>query len=185
MTPNQRIVEAAYDVLRGEVPGEPTEAGMCLALVRVVIERAFYDGRWEFYERHRTVKVNELERASQDPYARDLEASLRGQGMAVPALPRTGPPADPRRYVNLATALSLGLLEPGDLLFRWDTARDANDIYVGHVAILLPGRLVLENVAHRAGALQRGPTTLSKLEAWQVTSVMRFRPREGGAAQPT
>lgn len=175
---NQAIVDAANDLLRGEVPGEPTSAGLCLALVRVVIERACYDGRWAWYDAHRTIKVNPLDRASQDPYARDLEASLREQGMALD-LPRTGLPADPRRYVDLGHQDTRAALLPGDLLFRWDTARDPNDVYVGHVGILMPGGLVLENVSKRAKALSRGPTHLSRLGAWPVTTVIRFQPERG------
>jgi len=173
VTPSERIVQAAYDVLRGDVPNEPRVAGLCLALVRVVIERAFYAGQWRFYDLHRTVVVNPRERASQDPYARDMEASLREQGMAL-ALPRAGVGPDPTRYVHPD---ELARVEPGTLIFRWDTARDRNGVYVGHVGIVMPGRLVLENVANRYGALQRGPTTLSRLGAWPVTTAIRFEPK--------
>ena len=161
MTPSERIVQAAYDVLRGDVRDEPKGAGLCIALVRVVIERAFYAGQWRFDDLHRTVIVNPRERASQDPYASDMEASLRDQGMALP-LPRVLCGNDLSRYID-PTALDTA--QPGTLLFRWDTAKYRNGVYVGHGGILVPGRLVLENVANRYGALQRGPTTLSRLGA--------------------
>jgi hypothetical protein len=172
VTPSERIVQAAYDVLRGDVPNEPRAAGLCLALVRVVIEHAFYGGAWRFYDLHRTVIVNPRERASQDPYARDMEASLRDQGMALP-LPRIPYGNDLSRYIDPS---ALDTVEPGTLIFRWDTARDRNGVYVGHVGIVMPGRLVLENVANRYGALQRGPTTLSRLGAWPVTTAVRYQP---------
>lgn len=172
MTPSERIVQAAYDVLRGDVQAEPKSSGLCLALVRVVIEHAFYGGAWRFYDLHRTVIVNPRERASQDPYARDMEASLRDQGMALP-LPRVPYGNDLSRYIDPS---ALDTVEPGTLIFRWDTAKDRNGVYVGHVGIVMPGRLVLENVANRYGALQRGPTTLSRLGAWPVTTVVRYQP---------
>ena len=172
MTPNERIVQAAYDVLRGDVDAEPHEAGLCLALVRVVIERAFYGGHWRFYDLHRSVVVQPDERASDAPYARDLEAALRAQGMAV-SLARTGPAGDPVRYVDDD---ALRDVEPGVICFRWDTAKDRNGVYVGHVAIVLPGRLILENVASRHGSLSRGPTKLSRLGAWPVTTVIQYEP---------
>lgn len=174
-TPNQRIVDTAYALVRGELKAEPTSAGLCLQLARVVIEAALYQGRWVLYPVYRTIVVEPLKRASQDPYARDLEASLRDHGMALD-LPRTGPAGDPARYVDLAAADEQGLLEPGDLLFRWDTAQDKAGVFIGHVGILMPGSLVLENVRTRAGSLQRGPTTLAKFGAWPATTVVRFTP---------
>lgn len=172
MSPNERIVQSAFALLRGEISVEPDEPGLCLALVRVVLEHAFWNGRWAFYDRHRSHIV---ERASADtsPWARDMERSLTRQGMAL-NLPRRPLEGDAQRYVDLDAAAAE--LQPGDLLFRWDTARNRAGDYVGHVAILLPGNLVLENVAHRSGALQRGPTTLSRLGAWPVTTVVRFTP---------
>lgn len=175
LTPNQRIVQTAYALLRGDLKAEPTDPGLCLQLVRVVIETALYAGRWILYPVYRTIVVEQAKRASQDPYARDLEASLRDRGMALD-LPRTGPAGDPSRYVELAAADAQGLLEPGDLLFRWDTAPDRAGVYIGHVGLLMPGQLVLENVRTRAGSLQRGPTTLAKLGTWPVTTVVRFTP---------
>lgn len=172
MTPAERIVQAAYDVLRGDVNTEPHQSGLCLALVRVVIERAFYAGHWRFYDLHRSVIVQQDERASDVPYARDLEASLRAQGMAL-GLPRTGPDGDPIRYVDPD---ALRDVEPGNIVFRWDTAKDRNGVFVGHVAVVMPGRLLLENVASRHGSLSRGPTKLSPLGSWPVTTVVQYEP---------
>lgn len=173
MTPNERIVQSAFALLRGEINAEPDEPGLCLALVRVVLEHAFWNGRWALYDRHRTHVV---ERASADasPWARDLERSLTRQGMALD-LPRRPFEGDATRHVDLSAAA--GQLLPGDLLFRFDTARNRHGDFVGHVAILMPGDLVLENVASRPGALSRGPTKLSRLGAWPVTTVIRFQPK--------
>jgi len=172
VSPNERIVQSAFALLRGEINAEPDEPGLCLALVRVVLEHAFWGGRWAFYDRHRS-HIVERQSADTSPWARDLERSLTRQGMAL-NLPRRPFEGDAQRYVDLDAAA--GELLPGDLLWRWDTARNRAGDYVGHVAILLPGNLVLENVAHRPGSLQRGPTTLSRLGAWPVTTVVRFKP---------
>lgn len=180
VTANERIVAAAWDVIRGDAP-EPTDKdgraipGMCLAQVRIIIERAFYGGHWRFYDLHRTIIVDRDRRASVTPYARDIEASLREQGMAL-TLPRYGPPGAPVRYVNLEHPDTLRAIEPGDLLFKFDTARDKNGVWIGHVAVAMPGGLQLENVANRAGALRRGPLHLSRLGAWPVTTVVRYHP---------
>ena len=173
MTPNERITQSAYALLRGEIRAEPDQPGLCLALVRVVLEHAFWNGQWALYDRHLSHRVERSPGSSSDPWARDAERSLSRQGMALD-LPRQPFEGDTQRYVNLDAAA--GQLQPGDLLLRWDTALNRYGDYVGHVGILMPGDLVLENVAHRPGSLQRGPTTLSRLGAWPVTTVVRFKP---------
>jgi hypothetical protein len=171
-TANDRIVDAAHQLLRGEL-AEPRRSGLCLQLVRVVIERAYGLPSHDWYRRWRTITVWRSPGSDRDPWARDMEASLRDARKDLP-LPRTGPAGDPARYVDLAAPDLL----PGDLLFRWDTARNAAGDFVGHVGILMPGGLVLENVSptYRAGALSRGPTVLSRLGAWPVTTAVRFTP---------
>lgn len=180
MTPNDRIVSAAYAVLRGDNPNmEPRNAagtvigGMCLAQVRLIVERALYGGRYAWYAAQRVIRVQEAERASADPYARDMEASLRHLGLTLD-LPRRAYGGDPTRFVDLFETTRRNLLLPGDLLFRWDVVPDANGVLIGHVAVLLPGSLVLENVTTRPGAMKRGATTVSRLGAWPVTSVARL-----------
>ncbi len=172
MTANERIVSAAYAGLRGDLT-LPATGGMCLQAVRLIVERALYGGAYAWYERQRVIRVEEAKRASHDPYARDLEASLRHLGLALD-LPRRALGGDPHRFVDLHEATRRNLLLPGDLLFRWDVVPDRNGVLIGHVAVLLPGHLVLENVATRPGALARGPTVLSKLGAWPVTTVARL-----------
>lgn len=180
MTANERIVTAAYAVLRGDTPAlEPRDdkgavkPGMCLAQVRLIVERALYGGRWAWYDAQRVIRVEEGKRASQEPYSRDMEASLRHLGLALD-LPRRPHGGDPARYVDLAEATRRDLLKPGDLLFNWATAPDRNGVYVGHVAVLLPGQLVLENIATRKGALAREATAISRLGVWPVTTVARL-----------
>ena len=171
MTPNQRIVASAHAAIRGEL-NLPTQPGLCLAMVRVIIEHAFGWPSHEWY-RWRTITVKRSPGANQDPWARDTEASLRAARMDV-VLPRAGPPGDPTRYVDLSEADP----EPGDLLYRWDTAKAATGEWIGHVAIYLGHELVLENIDPRArpGSMNRGPTVLSRLGAWPVTTVIRFDP---------
>ena len=167
-TVNERIVESAFAMLRGEISA-PKRAGMCLALVRIVIEDALGLQPNEWYHVWRTYIVPRGPGESYDPWARDMERSLRNAGMEV-ALPRGGgPKGDEDRYVILLE----DLLRPGDLLFRWDSPQRP-----GHVGILLPGNLVLENVfnGYRPVGLWSGPTALTPLGSWPITTVIRFNP---------
>lgn len=174
MTTNEKIVESAYEIIRGDGRRPPQSSGMCLGLVRIVVENALFDGAWRFYE----WKTHEAtgKPPGRDPWARDMERSLTLARMAVPSH-RTGPDGDPGRYVDL----TLSPPTPGDLLFRWDTAKDLDSgEFIGHVGLAMPGRMVLENVspsyreAHTG--VWRGPTRLSPLGAWPVTTVVRFDP---------
>lgn len=166
-----RIVSSSYKLLRGEFKSEPALGGYCLQLVRIVVEDAFKWPGFRFYEVLGTQRVERSKGSDWDWWARDIERSLANSPHSVD-LPRTGPIGDPARYVDIGKAS--GLLLPGDILFRWDTAKNVHGDWVGHAAILLPGELVLENVASRAGALQRGATKLSRLGAWPITSVARI-----------
>jgi hypothetical protein len=174
VTPNLKIVDSAHAILRGDL-SPPTESGMCLTLVRTVIEHALYGGRWTWYDRYRTHEATGKP-PGRDPWSRDMERSLTLAGMSV-ATPRTGPVGDPTRYVDLGQYKPL----PGDLLFRWDTAKDATSgQYIGHVAIAMHGLLMLENIdpdyrSPEVGAW-RGPTRLTPLGAWPVTTIIRFNP---------
>lgn len=144
----------------------PTTGGLCLQLVRLVVEDAYRLPSHGLY-RWRTHAVDGHLRASADPYARDMEKSLREAGMAVS-----------QPYQERYVVLSEADLEPGDLLFRWDTAKDRNGVYVGHVGIYMPGDFVLENInpALRPTAMKRGATALTPLGTWPVTTVIRFDP---------
>lgn len=176
---NAAITDAALGLLTGRTP-EPRNhrghvvSGYCLAQVRIIVEVALFGGARRFYE-WRTLTASDKPTSITVPWARDMEASLRAAGMALD-LPRTGPAADPARYVDSRAASEL--LEPGDLCWRWDTARHACGAYIGHVAVLVARDVVIENVKPEARAARiwsRGPTVLGPL-TWPVTSVTRFDP---------
>lgn len=178
-TPNQRIMDSAHAALRGDI-SLPAKSGMCLALVRVVLEHALWGGRWHWYDNYLTHSVSDKPAGIMEPWARDMEASLKEQGMARGAH-RIGPEGDPGRYVDLALTKPI----PGDLLFRWDTAKHESGAYIGHVGIAVHGGLVLENIRptyrdKRAG-LWRGPTRITPLGAWPITTLIRFRPEDHGS----
>lgn len=185
---NEDILEAAYALLRGELrndpvdhKNEPPRPYFCLAMVRVVIERAFWKGAWRWYDGWRIILVDKDKRASRNPYARDMEASLRdlGQALILPRRDHENPDTgavDRDRYVDINAAWNEGQIAPGDLAFRWDVVKDANGVWIGHVGIVMPGKMVLENTPGRPGALGRGATYLGALGSWPVTSVIRFDP---------
>ena len=171
-TPNDRIVDSAYAALRGDIPNLPNEHGACLMFVRLVVEHAFSLASHEWYQHWRTHPVERKPGSTRAPWARDMERSLREQGMAV-STPRSGPDGDPTRYA----VLNENVL-PGDLLFRWNVAANDFGDYIGHVGIFMPGRLVLESVtpAWRPRALVRGATCLGDARSWPTTTVIRFDP---------
>lgn len=177
MTVNEAIVEAGWRVVAGVQSGVPERSGLCLQLVRVVVERACALPAGGWY-RWRTHVAGGHERGDTTPWARDMERSLRAMGMDVEGV-RYGPSGDPRRYVALDGA------RPGDLLFRWDTAKQAGGAFVGHVGVLMPGDLVLENVnpsyRNPAYGMNRGPNRLTLAGAWPVTTIVRFDPSVGPA----
>jgi len=164
---NELIVEASYRVMRGQLK-VPTRAGFCLQMVRLIVEDAFNMPSHSFY-RWKTHMVERAPGDDFDPWARDMERSFRldGYGVAVPQ--------ENSRYL---TRLELQSAAPGDLLFRWDVARTRQGTFIGHVGILMPGGLVLENInpASRPTAMTRDVTALTSLEAFPVTLAARFRP---------
>ena len=173
MTSNQRIADAALGTLTGRTP-TLDKPGLCLAQTRLIVEHALFEGAWRFYD-WRTRTASDKPAGITAPWARDLEASLKAAGMNL-NLPRTGPPGDPTRYVDLRRAGPL--LQPGDLVFRWDTAKHPSGAFIGHVGVLVARDVVIENVspANRASRfLNRGPTVLGPL-TWPVTTVARFDP---------
>ena len=178
MTTNQCIVDRAWEVVRGELRSTLSEAGMCLAPVRVVIEAALSlpSHAWD---RWRTRPVERV--GTSVPWARDMERSLCAAGEEI-ACERLGPPADLSREVDMERAS----LVPSDLLRRWDVAPDRSDELIGHVGVLLDHGLVLEHIAARHGKeisrTWRGPTRVGPLGEWPVTSVTRVHPRVEPAA---
>lgn len=169
MNPNERILNSAYKVARGELR-EPTDAagnkisGYCLAQTRIIIEDAFGWPSHFWYAVYVTdwVQPPGYNRAH-GHWARDAERSLRRMGMSVPLEERRA----------------------GDIVFNWRSAFDKTwNAYVGHVGVLVDGDLVLENISprFRAGvSLMRASTALTPLSEWSlVSTVVRFVPLDGG-----
>ena len=160
------VVESAYKVLNSELKG-PEHAGYCLQLVRLIVEDAYGMKPYSFYD-WRTHVVEREKLDSREPWARDMERSFRAAGMAIDF--------GDERYVNPASILER--CEPGVLLFRWDVAKSQYGTLIGHVGILMPGGMVLENVnpVHRSNSFVRGVTALTPLEDFRVTTVIQFDP---------
>ncbi|HEX6938712.1 MAG TPA: hypothetical protein VF158_04825 [Longimicrobiales bacterium] len=122
-----RIARAAWEAAARRLPGLPREGGFCLKLVRLVVEAALGLPPHGMYERWLVAgtsrrKGSDAERAAaarQDPWAADLEASMKTLSLGVPFAER----------------------RPGDLLFNHRAAEP-----YGHVAVLLDRDTVLENV---------------------------------------
>ncbi len=177
-TAGERIAASAWGVIFATVPEPRNEqgkvaSGLCLAQVRIVIENALWNGTWTLYPTYLSERAHDKPAHVSVPWARDLEASMRVHGLDL-ELPRTGPRGDERRYVNLD--LAVDRLDPGDILFRWDTA-PFNGVYIGHVAIYLGRGLMLENArpSTRPYVQHRGPTLLTHLGCWPITTVARLR----------
>lgn len=164
----ERIADSALAVMHGQVSDVPTESGMCLAFVRVVIQHALKIDYDTFYSHGERV---ESAIKGRPWWARDMERGLRKWAVRGD---RWGPEGDPRRYIDTSAA------KPGDLLFRWDTAKNAYGENVGHVGIYLGGGLLIENIdpAYRRNSAvlaRHGSVCITPLNEWPVTSIVRWR----------
>ena len=138
----------------------PTEPGWCLAFVRTIVEQAFDMAPGEFYERwvDPFFALNQGERVGIDigpRWARGAERALRAAGLAV----------HPSK------------MQPGDLLFSYKVSKP-----FGHTAILLDGKMVLENTGAHGGWQNpgMGAVRYTPLRMWDpVTTVVRL-PEGGG-----
>lgn len=161
MTTNDLIVKAAVAAANGSVPGLPTQGGWCLKTTRLIVEWALFDGRAEFYKRWLVAGTTKrggtdkerLREARADPWAADVERSMKQLGLGVPAL----------------------LRKPGDLVFNYHAAAP-----IGHVGILLTRDMVLENIRpdFRKGKsvhLKHGSLSITPYEALPWTLVARLR----------
>lgn len=123
---NDKIVNSLYRAANGKVTIPPRH-GLCLAFVRSVVEDALYGGERLFYQNYLkagTTKrggtdAERLREAWLDPWASDIERSMKVLGLGVPAM----------------------LRKPGDLVFNYHAAAP-----IGHVGILLTRDLVVENI---------------------------------------
>lgn len=163
------ILDSAYKILNGQLVA-PQHPGFCLQLVRLIVEDAYGMKPYSFYD-WLTHPVERAEGDNHEPWSRDMERSLREAGMRHDfGAQRYAHPYDIETQCD-----------PGTLLFRWDTARTKQGTYIGHVGILMPGGMVLENVnpAHRINSFFRGVTALTPLKDFRVTSVIEFDPKKG------
>lgn len=160
MTTNEQIVAAAVDAANGKISTLPTRPGYCLAFVRCVVERALWNGQWRLYDKYLidgTTKRGDdpkkrLKEAQEDPWASDMERSMKLLGMAVPAL----------------------LRKPGDLVFNYHAAAP-----IGHVGILLSRGLVIENIhpTYRKNSVHLGNSiSITPYASLPWTLVARVRP---------
>lgn len=158
---NTKIVNSLIRAANGHI-GIPKSPGLCLAFVRCVIEDALYDGKREFYRHYLVAGTTKrggtdsdrLGEAWKDPWAADIERSMKVLGMGVPAL----------------------LRKPGDLVFNYHAAAP-----IGHVGLLLTRDLVVENIrpTYRAGSihLSVGSLSITPYSKHPWTLVARLRDR--------
>lgn len=127
MTSNEKIIASALKATNHLIRGIPSKPGWCLKHVRLIVEDALWNGRVQLYSTHlvagtsrRPGTPTERQQAAKlDPWASDLEASVKKLGLAIPFM----------------------LRKPGDLIFNHNGAKP-----YGHVGILITRDLVLENI---------------------------------------
>jgi hypothetical protein len=174
---NKQIVRAAWMVYKTPPSVFEKEPGWCLAFVRHILQSAFpstpKDPR-AWLEKYAFARV-ETPLPNRTWWARDFERTVSQVGLAV----------DKKD------------LQPGDLVFKWDTAKlklskpldvlyqgmpDAQHIYVGHVGILVAEGVVMENINpdfRKDGKAfgNKGCISLSDFNLWPaVTKCARFNP---------
>ena len=134
---NTAIVLAAALTINGTI-GTP-QAHYCLRLVREIVESAYGMPSGAFYTMYWTHRVEE--NRTSEPWARDLERSLRAAGLAVP------------------------IPQAGDLVFNHQVAWP-----YGHAGVMLSDVLVLDVWPNATGPPLRvtpvwewAPTTVVRL----------------------
>lgn len=164
VTSSEKIVRSAEKALAGELK-LPVAPGYCLRMVRLIVEHAL---GIEFYNEFLTHRVERAPGDDNDPWARDLERSMREDGYAI-LQPMTG-----QRYVGARIIKEFA--QPGDLLFRHDVAPTKQGTNVGHVGILLHNNLVIENInaRFRNDGFHRRGTSLTPVPYYRTTLVTRI-----------
>jgi hypothetical protein len=167
MTPNEKVVQAAYDALNGRVT-LPTQSGFCLQHTRLIVERAHGLPSHGWYK----WRTHIVERAPGDdtsPWARDMERSMRMQDFHIAA------PLEGNRYL---TEEQVAQAIPGDIVFRWDLYKTKAGTFVGHVGIIMPGGLIYENInpSSRPNSYKLGVNSLTPLKDFPMTLIARFDP---------
>jgi hypothetical protein len=167
MTPNEKVIQTAYDALNGNM-NLPTQSGFCLQHTRLIIERAHGLPSHGWYK-WMTHKVERAPGDDNDPWARDMERSMRMGGFEI-ASPSAG-----NRYL---TREEVALGEPGDIVFRWDLYKTKAGTFVGHVGILMPGNLIFENINpnSRPNSYKLGVNSLTPIKDFPLTLIARFDP---------
>jgi len=169
MTNNEKVVQAAYDAMSGKI-NLPTRSGFCLQHTRLIIERAHGLPSHGWY-RWRTHTVERAPGDDNDPWARDMERSMRMNNFHV-EIPREG-----SRYLK-EDQVENG--QPGDIVFRWNLYTTKAGTYVGHVGILMPGGFIYENINpnSRPTAYKLGVNSLTPLKDFPMTLIARFDPNQ-------
>jgi cell wall-associated NlpC family hydrolase len=144
-TKNDLIVQAVYDAMAGKYPIEQAPM-FCLKVVRQVVERAFGWSAGTFHKNYWKEKVEENK--TKEPWARDVQRSLRNMGKQIPFNER----------------------QAGDLVFIWQAA-----FPYGHVGILMfDGDFIFENAPGDRG-FEKGNIRISHLsEIRHSVEVFRF-----------
>ena len=141
----KQIRNGTWRAIHGQLRVE-TRPWFCLKVVREIVENGMGWKPGDFYRRYWTHKVEENK--TNEPWARDLERSLRNRGWAIP----------------LAEA------RVGDLVFRYDVAKP-----YGHVGVIYDGGLIFENTPTTRG-FGKGNLRLTPLAEWGVpTTIIRLR----------
>lgn len=78
---NTKILESSLKAWGGQIAVENSSGGWCLRVVRQIIQDALGIDHAEFYRRYMTHQAVGTDPAI--PYARDVQYSLRQQGLAV------------------------------------------------------------------------------------------------------
>jgi len=164
VTSNEKILRSIDKAINNELP-MPIPAGFCLKLVRLIVEDAL---SIDFYRTFLTHRVERADGDDNDPWARDLERSMRNAGLGILA------PQANQRYVGNRIIKEHAL--PGDLLFRHDVAPTPAGTNVGHVGILMHHGLVFENInpKFRPEGFNRRSTSMTPLAFYRVTLVVRI-----------
>jgi hypothetical protein len=159
-----QVIESANRILNGTLQA-PEHSGFCLQLARIIIEDAYGLKPYAFYN-WLTHPVERDPADDREPWARDMERSLKNAGMAYDF--------NDGRYIRSEQILNKA--EPGSLLFRWDVARSHHGTFIGHVGILLDNGMVLENIhpRFRKRSFFRGSTAVTPLKDFPTTTVINF-----------
>ncbi|MCA1800550.1 MAG: hypothetical protein LC687_05625 [Actinobacteria bacterium] len=160
MNSNERITQTVNKVLSADLQlqyeGKP---GMCLAIVRQVIEKALDKPHFWLYKDIVTswVAPDTYDKRN-GHWARDFEFDCKRLGWAIP----------------------YGERKPGDMVFNWRAAySETHKAYIGHVGILWYNDLIFENINRlfRPISFTRHSLALTPYGDWPVTLVARI-PKE-------